>query len=60
MDKETLQSISQPFFGQKGSKGTGLGLPVTQQIIQEHEGRIEVESELDRGSKFTFYLPLKK
>lgn len=60
MDKETLQSIFQPFFSQKGSKGTGLGLPVTQKIIQEHEGRIEVDSVLNKGSKFTFYLPLKK
>jgi signal transduction histidine kinase len=60
MDEETQASIFQPFFSKKGSKGTGLGLSVTQKIIQEHEGRIEVVSELDRGSKFSIYLPLKK
>jgi signal transduction histidine kinase len=59
MDQETLRSIFQPFFSQKGSKGTGLGLSVTQKIIQEHEGRIEVDSTPDRGSKFTIYLPSK-
>ena len=59
MDQETLQSIFQPFFSRKGSKGTGLGLSVTQKIIQEHGGRIEVDSVLGRGSKFTLHLPLK-
>ena len=59
MDEKTLQSLFQPFFSQKGSKGTGLGLSVTQKIIQEHEGKIEVDSVLNRGSKFTIYLPLK-
>jgi len=59
MDEETLQSIFQPFFSRKGSKGTGLGLSVTQKIIQEHEGKIEVDSVLGRGSRFTLYLPLK-
>ncbi len=60
MDEETLKSIFQPFFSKKGSKGTGLGLSVTQKIIQEHGGRIEIDSILNEGSKFTIYLPLKK
>lgn len=57
MDEETLQSLFQPFFSRKGSKGTGLGLSVTQKIIEEHEGRIEVESVLSKGSKFRICLP---
>jgi len=60
MDEETLQSIFQPFFSKKGSKGTGLGLSVTQKIVQEHEGKIEVDSVLNKGSTFTIYLPIKK
>ncbi|MCK5568523.1 MAG: ATP-binding protein, partial [Spirochaetes bacterium] len=60
MDEETLKSIFQPFFSKKGSKGTGLGLSVTQKIIKEHGGRIEIDSILNEGSKFTIYLPLKK
>jgi signal transduction histidine kinase len=39
-------------------KGTGLGLPICQQIIEHHQGRIWVESQLGRGSKFSFALPL--
>lgn len=37
--------------------GTGLGLPLVKQIVELHNGRIEVESELNRGSIFTVYLP---
>jgi signal transduction histidine kinase len=60
MDEETLQSIFQPFFSKKGSKGTGLGLSVTQKIVQEHRGKIEVDSVPSKGSTFTVYLPMKK
>jgi Na+/proline symporter/nitrogen-specific signal transduction histidine kinase len=37
--------------------GSGLGLPITKRIIDHHSGRIEVQSELGRGSSFTFHLP---
>ncbi len=40
-------------------EGTGLGLPITQHLVQEHGGAISVESEVGRGSKFTVSLPVE-
>ncbi len=56
MEKEVLQNIFTPFFTTK-STGSGLGLMVTQGIVQDHEGWIEVESEKGKGSVFKLYLP---
>jgi signal transduction histidine kinase len=53
-----LPTIFTPFVSHR-ARGTGLGLSVTHQVIQEHGGRIEVESEEGAGSRFTFYLPIK-
>ncbi|MGQ9632422.1 MAG: sensor histidine kinase [bacterium] len=56
--EENLTKIFDPFFTTKGvGKGTGLGLSVSYGIIQRHHGRIEVESEVGKGSKFTVVLP---
>ena len=38
-------------------RGTGLGLPISRQIVEEHGGRLWLESEIDRGSTFSFALP---
>lgn len=56
--KEILQRIFEPFFTTKQEKGTGLGLSVSYKIIQSHNGRIDVESEKGRGTKFTIVLPV--
>ncbi|MBI5410031.1 MAG: ATP-binding protein, partial [Nitrospirae bacterium] len=55
---ENLNDIFNPFFTTK-SGGIGLGLAITRRIIEEHNGRIEVESELGRGTVFRIYLPLE-
>jgi len=57
--KEELSSIFNPFYTTK-STGTGLGLAITHRIIQEHNGRIEVESEIEKGTVFRIYLPIKE
>ena len=50
--------IFNPFFTTK-KDGTGLGLSLAHKIISEHHGSIDLESEIDKGSKFTIRLPLK-
>ncbi|MBI5408929.1 MAG: PAS domain-containing protein [Nitrospirae bacterium] len=56
---ENLNDIFNPFFTTK-SGGIGLGLAITRRIIEEHNGRIEVESELGLGTAFRIHLPLKE
>jgi len=53
-----LQKIFDPFFSTKGAKGTGLGLAVAWGIIEKHNGRIEVESEVGKGTTFRILLPI--
>jgi signal transduction histidine kinase len=54
---EQLPKIFQAFVSDKGSRGTGLGLPVSQKIVKEHGGRILVDSQIGRGSRFTLEIP---
>lgn len=57
IEKEDLERIFSVFVSQKGGRGTGLGLPVSQKILQEHGGRIRVESHPGQGSSFTLEFP---
>ncbi len=56
---DKINEIFKPFNSSKGSRGTGLGLPVSRKILREHGGDIIVQSQLDVGSKFTLKLPIK-
>lgn len=59
ISKEDLAKIFEPFYSTKGQKGTGLGLAVIWGIIDNHNGTIHVDSELNSGTTFTIHLPLK-
>ena len=53
------EKIFEPFFSRKKG-GTGLGLFVSQSIVQHHHGRISVSSELGKGTSFRLYLPIAR
>jgi len=54
---DQMEHLFSPFIASKKSRGTGLGLPVSQKILGEHGGRILVESEPGHGCRFTLELP---
>ena len=63
--EKVIPKIFEPFFTTKGTtrkgeaKGTGLGLAICKDIIDAHGGRIEVQSEMGKGTTFSVYLPSK-
>ncbi|MDX2127703.1 MAG: ATP-binding protein [Chloroherpetonaceae bacterium] len=61
ISKENLDKIFDPFFTTKPvGQGTGLGLSISYQIIQKHKGKINVKSEVGKGTTFTVRIPLKQ
>ena len=59
MDRETREKIFSLFFTSKGIKGTGLGLFIANKIVDKHGGRIDVDSEPQRGTRFVIRFPLE-
>lgn len=60
ISEENIKKIFEPFFTTRAVEGTGLGLPVSYNIIKSLGGEINVESKIGRGTTFTVLLPLKK
>jgi signal transduction histidine kinase len=54
---DDIEAIFTVFVSRKGGRGTGLGLPVTRKILEEHGGQVRVESTVGQGSKFILELP---
>jgi signal transduction histidine kinase len=55
--QEQINRIFEPFYTTK-KKGSGLGLMIVQRIVRAHDGKIELESHVGRGTTFRIWLPL--
>lgn len=60
MDEEARQHCLEPFFTTKSERGSGLGLMMVYGTMQRHEGQIEIESDLGKGSTFRLLFPIGK
>lgn len=60
MDEEACRHCLEPFFSTKGTLGSGLGLAVVYGIMQRHEGKIEIESELGKGTTLRLIFPIRE
>ena len=59
MTDEIRKKIFEPFESGKNKFGTGLGMPIAKQVVDQHSGRIEIQTELGKGTTFEVYLPTK-
>jgi signal transduction histidine kinase len=59
VDDNTVLHMFEPFYSTKEG-GSGLGLPTARKIIEAHGGRMSVQSEVGRGTKFTLEFPMPK
>ena len=61
IEEEALTRIFEPFFTTKPlGKGTGLGLSLSYGIVQKHGGRIDVHSNVGKGTRFRISLPIRR
>lgn len=61
IDADLVESIFEPFFTTKPvGKGTGMGLSLSAEIVQEHEGLVEVDSQVGEGTSFILTFPLQQ
>lgn len=56
--EEIKEEIFEPFYSTKGAKGTGLGLSIVKEIVEEHSGKVLLESKVGEGSNFKLYFDI--
>jgi two-component system NtrC family sensor kinase len=56
--EDRIDEIFEPFFSSKGEEGYGLGLAAVRTIVEQHEGQVEVQSQVGAGSTFRIILPV--
>jgi signal transduction histidine kinase len=59
MDEETRKRCLEPFFSTKGKRGTGLGLAMVYGVMERHEGSIDIQSEVGKGTTFRLIFPVR-
>jgi len=59
IQSDVIEKIFEPYYSTK-SQGSGLGLSVVKKIIDDHNGQVEVNSEVNKGTRFTIQLPLNR
>ncbi len=59
MDKNTLRHIFEPFYSSSKRGGTGLGMVIVKNVVEAHDGHMEVKSSVGKGTKITIRIPLK-
>ena len=59
MTEEVRRRCLEPFFSTKGNRGTGLGLSMVYGILQRHEGTIDIQTTLGKGTTFILTMPIK-
>jgi signal transduction histidine kinase/ActR/RegA family two-component response regulator len=59
MNEHTQKRCLEPFFSTKGKRGTGLGLAMVYGVIERHQGKIEIESAIDKGTTMRLLFPVR-
>jgi len=60
MDEKTRKHCLEPFYSTKGKRGTGLGLAMVYGVMERHEGQIQIESEMGKGTLIRLIFPIRE